>query len=302
MNCTPRLRRARAFTLIELLVVIAIIAILVAILLPAVQQAREAARRTQCRNNLKQIGLALHNYASRISCYPPGYITAVNPDGSEAGNGWGWASFLLHDVDQAPLLQQIQFNRDITDAANAASRKTIIPAYQCPSEVFAGVFNVVDQNGNPLTDVAQASYVAMNGNQGVSDSAATNDGAFVRNKSFRPQNVTDGLSNTLFVGERGTNMSFASWTGAVTSGAVPSVRAPGPADFEGSAALVLAHCGPHLPNDPYVTDADATSSFHAGGVHFAFGDGSVHFISSVVSETVYDALASRAGGEVVGDY
>jgi prepilin-type N-terminal cleavage/methylation domain-containing protein len=296
------LRPARGFTLIELLVVIAIIAVLVAILLPAVQQARESARRAQCRNSLKQIGLALNNYQSRVNCYPPAYVTLVNPDGSEAGFGWSWGAFLLGDMDQSPLQQQINFLLDITDPANATQRQTMIPALQCPSEVVDGVINVVDQNGNPLTNVAHASYVAINGNGGVSGNEATNDGAFLRNKSFRPQNFTDGLSNTFFVGERASSMSFSTWTGAITHGATPAARAPGPAHFEDSAALILAHCGPHLPNDPFVTDADATSSFHVGGVHFLFGDGSVHFISSNISQTVYDALATRAGGEVPGAY
>jgi prepilin-type N-terminal cleavage/methylation domain-containing protein len=302
MSCTPTLRRARGFTLIELLVVIAIIAVLVGLLLPAVQQAREAARRAQCKNNLKQIGIALHNYLDRMTCFPPAYVTVVNPDGSEAGFGWSWGSFLLGDIDQGPLQQQINFVKDIADPANATQRQTVLPALQCPSEVFDGVFKVVDQSGNPLTDVAHSSYVAINGNGGVSGNEATNDGAFLRNRAIRPQNISDGLSSTFFVGERATKMSFSSWTGAVTNGAVPSVRAPGPANFEDSAALVLAHCGPHLPNDPFVTDADATSSFHTGGVHFLFGDGSIHFISSSISQAVYDSLATRAGGEVVGEY
>jgi prepilin-type N-terminal cleavage/methylation domain-containing protein/prepilin-type processing-associated H-X9-DG protein len=300
---TPFPRRARGFTLIELLVVIAIIAVLVSLLLPAVQQAREAARRTQCRNNLHQFGIALHAYLDQMTVFPPGYVSALNPDRSDAGMGWGWGSFLLPQLDQGPLAQQITFTRQIADPANASPRRQALPVHRCPSEIFSGTFTVVDQNGNAVADVAHGSYVAINGNGGVSGGEDTNDGAFLRNIAFRDASIRDGLSNTFFIGERASSMSLSTWTGSVTNGVVTALRDPGvPKAAEHPAALVMGHCGPHLPNDPYVTDADATSSFHPGGVQFLFGDGSVHFIGSSISQQVYDALASRAGGEAVGSY
>ena len=127
-------RRNRGFTLIELLVVIAIISTLVALLLPAVQQAREAARRTQCKNNLKQIGLALHNYAERMTMFPPAYFSKVDASGNDLGNGWGWCSFLLPDMDQANLQQTINFNLDITNALNLNARTKFVAAFACPSD------------------------------------------------------------------------------------------------------------------------------------------------------------------------
>jgi len=302
MNRTSIPRRSRGFTLIELLVVIAIIAVLVSLLLPAVLQAREAARRASCRNNLKQIGIALHAYVAQTNVFPPGYVSAINPDLSDAGMGWGWASFLLPLMDQQAVADEITFTSQIADPLNAVARTTSVAAFKCPSEIFTGTFTVVDANGNPLVDVAQATYIAINGNGGVSGGEDTNDGAFLRNRAFEPRYIRDGLSNTFFIGERATSMSLSTWTGSVTNGAVPAIRAPGTANYEDPAALVMGHCGPHLPNDNIVTDADATSSFHTGGVHFLFGDGSVHFINSSISQTVYDALASRAGGEAVGEY
>ncbi len=299
----PVPRRARGFTLIELLVVIAIIAVLAGLLLPAVQQAREAARRTQCRNNLHQIGIALHSYLDQMPVFPPGYVSAHNSDRRDAGMGWGWSAFLLPQLDQGPLELTITYTRQIADPANTTPRRQTVSVYKCPSEVFSGTFPVIDRNGNPLAEVAHASYIAIIGNGGVSGGEDTNDGSFLRNRAFRPQDIRDGLSNTFFIGERASSMSLSTWSGSVTNGAVTALRDPGvPQATEDPAALVLGHCGPHLPNDPFVTDADATSSFHPGGVQFLFGDGSIHFISSSISQQVFDALASRAGREVVGGY
>ncbi|HQU43369.1 MAG TPA: DUF1559 domain-containing protein, partial [Pirellulales bacterium] len=187
--------RKRGFTLIELLVVIAIIGVLVALLLPAVQAARESARRAQCTDSLKQIGLALHQYHECTLHFPAGYLTAVASDGTELGPGWGWASYLLPDLEQAPLEERINWGLDIGNARNLFARTTVLPLFLCPSDPAPKSFTV----DGTSTVVAYGNYVAVNGNQGVSDAAAINDGAFLRDQWFRPANFLDGLSNTLFV-------------------------------------------------------------------------------------------------------
>jgi len=221
--------------------------------------------------------------------------------------GWGWASFLLNDLEQDNLTRRIRFDLPISDPANAAARTMVLPLFACPSEIKTGTFSVVDANGNPLVDVGRGSYVAMNGVRGVTDDAWDNNGAFIRNRALRIADIEDGLSNTLFVGERATNMSSSTWTGAVTSGVVPAQRYPDPADqlanAEGAPALVLAHGSrEHLPNNPLVFDADATSSYHVAGVNFLFGDGSVHFLLTAINGIVYENLCSRADGNPIGDY
>ena len=169
-----------------------------------------------------------------------------------------------------------------------------------------GTFTVIDASGNPLVDVAEGNYVAMNGVLGVSSDAFDNNGAFTRNRAFRIADITDGLSNTLFIGERCTSMSHTTWVGAVTGGVVPAQRYPDPADqlanAELASALVLAHGSrDHIPNDQLVFDADATASYHSGGVNFLFGDGSVHMIANTIDGLVYEALLTRAGGEVIDE-
>jgi prepilin-type N-terminal cleavage/methylation domain-containing protein/prepilin-type processing-associated H-X9-DG protein len=298
------MRTRRGFTLIELLVVIAIIGILIGLLLPAVQKVRESASRAQCINNLKQIGIALHGYHDRLGTFPPGYKTAVASDNSDLGPGWGWAAFLLDDVEQGNLKKAIRFDLQISDPANAVQRTTRVPVYVCPSEPKMGTFTVIDANGNAICDVARASYTAMNGVLGVTSDAWDNNGAFIRNTTFRFADISDGLSTTLFVGERCTNMSSTTWTGAVTNGVVPAQRYPNPADqlanAEGAPALILSHGSrDHIPNDQLVFDADATSSYHTNSVNFLFGDGSVSFIQTGINGLVYEALLTRSGGEAI---
>src|SRR6266480_7037331 len=199
----------RGFTLIELLVVIAIIGVLIALLLPAVQKVREAANRLQCKNNQKQIGLALHNYHDRMKSFPMGYFSDLNgPAGrdtngnctyNEIGPGWGWAAYLLDDLEQGNVKRQIRFDLRISDSLNASVREIQLPIFVCPSEVESGPITVVDANGNPICNVGRSSYVAMNGVLGVTGDAFDNNGAFLRNKYMRIEEITDGLSNTFLI-------------------------------------------------------------------------------------------------------
>jgi prepilin-type N-terminal cleavage/methylation domain-containing protein/prepilin-type processing-associated H-X9-DG protein len=311
-SCSPArpVRDSRpAFTLIELLVVIAIIAVLIGLLLPAVQRVRELANRTKCKNNLRQIGVALHHYHDRLGSLPPGYNTVIASDNSDLGPGWGWAALLLDDLEQGNLKRQIHFDLQISDPANANVRVVMPPVFICPSEVQQDPFTVIDANGNPICDVGRCNYTAMNGVLGVTSDAWDNNGTFIRNRPYRLTDITDGLSNTLIVGERCSSMAKTTWTGAVTNGVVPAIRYPDPADqlanAEGAPALILSHGSrDHIPNNNLVFDADATSSFHTTGVNFLFGDGSVHSISNTIDGSVYEALLTIAGGEPVsgGDY
>jgi prepilin-type N-terminal cleavage/methylation domain-containing protein len=292
------MKTRRGFTLIELLVVIAIIAILIGLLLPAVQKVRAAAARTQCSNNLKQIGLALHNYHDSNEHFPPGYSDLASWPNSDAGPGWGWGAFILPYLEQGNLHRQINFNLSVGDPASASVRTTFLSVFYCPADKRVGTFTATDGGANSWT-LAQGSYVACNGNDGVDDNTTPpHTGAFVRGIiGFRIAEITDGLSNTFFVGERCTTMSLSTWVGIIPGAQVPSVRAPG--SFSGASALVLGHCGPHLPNDNIVTDADAMSSAHPAGVQFLLGDGSVRGINNSIAMAVYDALATRAGGEPI---
>jgi prepilin-type N-terminal cleavage/methylation domain-containing protein len=288
----------KGFTLIELLVVIAIIGVLLGLLLPAVQKVREAANRIRCENNLKQIGLALHGYHDRMGTFPPGYADFATWPNTDAGPGWGWASFLLNDIEQGNLQGQINFGLKAGDPLMASVRSSFLPVFYCPSDTKLATFTVTDGGSNSWV-VAQGSYVACNGNDGVDDmTTPPHTGAFVRGRAFRISDIVDGLSTTFFIGERSTTMSLSTWVGAIPGAQVPSVRDP--ASFSGASALVLGHCGPHLPNDSIVTDADAMSSGHSVGVQFLFGDGSVRPVANTISVVVYDALATRAGGEVMG--
>ncbi len=329
----------KAFTLVELLVVIAIIGILMALLLPAVQAAREAARRTTCTNNLKQIGIAMQTYHDSVRQFPPGYLDRntnanITPDG-DLGPGWGWASMLLPYMEQVNLYSQINFNQPVGSGVNAAVSQVDLPGFQCPSDPYRMPVPIYDSSfSSPIATVAHGNYVGCSGWLECFDGATGNvvpgagdddipdgiygpggRGVFWRNSRTRMADVLDGTTNTILAGERSGNHSPSTWTGAVPGGrcpawmaampAAPNSAPPGPAydnaDF--AEALVLAHCNAtHVPNaDIPIFDPDTFYSFHPAGANFVLCDGSVKFISSSVNGSVYQSMSTIAGGEAYGE-
>lgn len=269
--------RRSGFTLVELLVVMAIIAILIGLLVPAVQKVREAASRLQCSNNLKQIGLALHNYQDQHRSFPAGYTSQVAA-GVDQGPGWGWASRILGEIEQSHLKETIQFGQGIEAAANATPRATVISTFRCPSDQLEATFVPV----NATVNVAQASYVGVFGSNEIELDPGAGNGIFYRNSRIRFRDILDGTSNTIMVGERSTNLSKVTWTGSVTGA-------------DEAQALVLGSAD-HRPNDPAAHPEDFWSR-HASGVNVVFADGSVRMASSSIQPAVWQALATRNGGE-----
>lgn len=301
-------RRSRGFTLIELLVVIAIIAILIALLLPAVQQAREAARRSQCKNNMKQIGLAFANYEETFKILPPGRlgcdgITTGPCNGNPNNTRVGMSAFvhLLPQLDAANLYAQFNLN-DIVwgpsstwQANNKLGIETRPNFFVCPSDisqpfVASGGYNY-----------ATGSYALVHGTLGPSNGISStmkvyNTGSFNYKTPYRYKDLIDGLSNTMLVGEvqeSHTDQSQNIWTQA--SRHLSCLRTTeNPPNTPPGQGITTAPYGPKLNG--------AFGSEHVGGCHFVFGDGHVSFISENISLTIYRGLSTRAGGEVVGEY
>jgi prepilin-type N-terminal cleavage/methylation domain-containing protein len=297
--------KKRGFTLIELLVVIAIIAILIALLLPAVQQAREAARRTQCKNHLKQIALALHNYHEAFRTLPPGWI-GVNAAGQQdimSGNGFSWAAHILPQMDQGPLGKKLDFHRSIMDPINVPWHQTVLSEFRCPSDIGPDVWDI-NQEGSAavLGTLSASNYVGSWGTIELEDACfpggtplpagqqCISDGAFSHNSRTRFTDFKDGTSNTFLVGERRHDKDLgwnATWLGVVPDG-------------EESLARILA-VADHTPNSPS-SHMEDFSSWHIGGAHVAFGDGKVRFISENIDAGIFHHLATRHGGETIDQY
>lgn len=308
------MKRHSGFTLVELLVVIAIVGILIGLLLPAVQAARESARRTQCTNNLKQIGIACHNYHDTFRVFPSGYLAAVpyNNAVNDTTPGWGWASLILPQLEQSNLAAKIKYGLPIENPANAAAVATPVAVYLCPCDlVSTASFVVPDTSGQPLVRAAPVSYAGCVGNDYSAADGPTGNGVLFRNSRIRATDITDGLSMTIIVGERAWSNAKGIWAGA-PNGAVLLMgdENPNPVTPTITAtAPILVQVHTHLLNAIQEPDGatDDFSSNHPTGALFTFADGSVRFIHDIPTDgpagytqsgLLFQALGTRAGGEV----
>lgn len=302
-----RVKPRAAFTLIELLVVISIIGLLIALLLPAVHAAREAALRAQCINNLKQIGLALHNYHSSHQTFPPGYVSNFDASGNDTGPGWGWATMLLPQMEQKPLFDAINFNLSIEVFSNQTSRLAIVSGFLCPSDSVQPAWwaMVRTATGTPTQHICQVAPSNYVGVYGTSDPGIDGDGIFFRDGNIGLRDITDGTSQTIAVGERSHQLGEATWTGSITNAVLFPVDNDGIGypRAEAGPGMILGHAGGRLgPGDPN-GEVNQFYSRHAGGVNFLFADGHIGFLKTTMVYATFRALATRAGGETIsGDY
>ncbi|HRX83013.1 MAG TPA: DUF1559 domain-containing protein [Pirellulaceae bacterium] len=304
------MKHRRAFTLVELLVVIAIIGILVALLLPAVQAAREAARRMQCGNNLKQIGLSVHNYHDTFKKFPPGAW----------GCCWGtWMICIQPFMEQSNLYDRYSFNNKFgtpvddsryNHSINLPVTQTRLDAHTCPS----------DQPNAPFSNITSHNYAANYGNTGYGRQAQLNGVTFgeapfsvvsatTLNRIVGLAAITDGTSSTFMVGEvlqgKGNDLRGFVWWGDASSFTTylpPNTSLPDriyTATYCKDNPVLKLPCAVSTTTDPTMF---ALRSRHPGGVQVSLCDGSTRFVAETINLNTYRALSTSQGGEVVGDY
>ncbi len=290
-------RKIRGFTLVELLVVITIIGILISLLLPAVQAAREAARRMSCTNNLKQVGLGLHLYHDTFRCLPSGWraYNASTKLPSPLGEpGWGWAACILPYLEQQNVAKtMIHYEKSIAAPENAEVCAFLLAVYRCPSDSGDPSFEWKpdEAGGAAIAKLSTANFIGVFGTEDLHKCGAvadgqlcTGNGVFFHNSSVRFADIRDGLSQTFLAGERTSRLSYSTWIGA-------------PSGDECSPGLILGTAS--YPPNSEQDDAHNFSSNHPSGTNFLSCDGSVRLVSQSIETTAYHALCTRAGGEAI---
>ncbi len=299
----------RAFTLVELLVVIAIIAVLIAMMLPAVQASRETARRAECSNNLAHLVLAAQHYQQAHEVYPPGVIDEKGPIHSIAqGKHQGWAIQLLPYIDELPVYKHVDSSASVYADADATARKLKISMLECPSDVGVDLPYGISSYAGCHHDVE-------------APIDADNHGVFFLNSRLRNEDISDGISHTLFVGEKLAEKSDLGWM----SGTRATLRNTGTPLNTGLQSIMTANSGQPRGDNAGSEDTGAApaseksnaagstaapssdptlhvggfGSCHPTGVNFAFGDGSVRFVPELISQDVLEKLGNRADGELL---
>jgi prepilin-type N-terminal cleavage/methylation domain-containing protein/prepilin-type processing-associated H-X9-DG protein len=345
-----RTKSRHGFTLIELLVVIAIIAVLIALLLPAVQAAREAARRAQCTNNLKQLGLAIHNYVDRTNMFPPGAL-AGTWGSTTSGGGYTWRLMILPDIEQTQVYNSFNFSLGEGQGSSGAAWATVwyttMTAFICPSDGNntgfvpygpTGTYSVTPPPPNPkggASAVPSTNYnMSFGDNYAVLPLSGANpwetsqgttpipgtvqrgfpgywgtmnayNGQAGTMRGFSDyttggvasiQSVTDGLSNTILVGEvlpqQDANNEMYGFTGAASGTTMPI-------NFYTGGPISLGSYGTTNWQSRFSYASRGFKSVHPGGANFLFADGHVQFLKASLNPATYNALGSRAGGEVI---
>ena len=303
----------KGFTLVEILVVIAIIGIMVGLLLPAIGAARAAARRMSCQNNLKQIGLGLHNYESAFKVFPSGYLHKFGEPGApqEQANhmGLAWGGAMLPQLEQGGLYEQIDFDVPIWDDANRAVREIHLPVFLCPSDTFSPDWFVLrDDSVTPAEQYACSTYAAnwgpSNATVNLDDTPEQSRGVFYRNSQTKVSAILDGLANTLAFGER--------HNGPIASS---NPTAGGHSEFENAWIAAVRDVDDNPDDHGHMVlfetqyrpnqlggDDKGLSAPHVGLCQFVLCDGSVRAITEHIDAEVYDALATRNGREVIEEY